>query len=321
MVEWLQRDGLGGVLLFSYDLPNKRYGKNLQSCKQIKRLTEQLRHYAGSNPLFIALDYEGGAIDRLALVEGCRSTMPPSELALLSNEALTTELNHMARTVAELGFNLNFAPVIDLNLNETDGIIGKLGRCFSSDPAIVSDRAQRFVRAFAEQGVMCAYKHFPGHGSAAFDTHEGCVDVTTCFQMAELEPYVTCGHDQRIPTMVMTAHVVNRQLDPSGLPATLSYTMLTTLLREKLGFKGIIVSDDLQMHAISNHYSLDDALQLTINAGADRLIFGNQLGNISATEVVDRIERLVLSGAIPEARIDDALRRCTVINSALVESQ
>ena len=93
--------------------------------------------------------------------------------------------------------------------------------------------------------------------------------------------------------MIMTAHVINRQFDPEGLPATLSQPILTGLLRHELGFSGVIISDDLQMQAIANHYSVDDALRLTINAGADMLIFANQLGSITATEVIDRIEKLV----------------------------
>lgn len=316
VVDWLKKDGLGGVLLFDYDITSHRYGKNLRDRDQIKRLTRQLNHYADSSaltnekaPLFIALDYEGGAVDRLAKVPGCHRTLPASEQALLSKDDFYKESYHMAETLKDLGFNLNFAPVLDLNLDNEQGIIGKLGRSFSSNPTQVAHAAKAFVHVFAQEGILCSYKHFPGHGSATGDTHLGFVDVTDHYQPKELEPYEILFKDQNIPVMVMTAHVINRQLDPSGLPATLSHDILTGLLREKMGYDGVIVSDDLQMQAISAHFSIEEALRMTINAGADMLIFGNQLGCHSATDVVDHIERLVYSGAIKSSRIDQAYLR------------
>ena len=320
IVTWLNGDGLGGVLLFDYDCTTKSYGKNLRSREQIKRLTKQLNHYADlahtdkvQLPLFIALDYEGGAVDRLSKIEGCMATIKACDQALLSDEALYVEAERMAATLKELGFNLNFAPVVDLNLNEQHGIIGKLGRSFSAHPREVTRAALHIVNAFNHYGITCCYKHFPGHGSASGDTHEGFVDVTERYQASELLPYEDLLKNMKIPAMVMTAHVINRKLDDSGLPATLSFPILTGLLRRKIGFDGVIVSDDLQMQAISHHYSLDEALGLTINAGADMLILANQLGNISATEVVDRIERLVTSGIIERSRIEQAYQRISLL--------
>ncbi len=320
VIEWMKKDGLGGVLLFDYDLPAQKQGKNLQDKAQIRRLNQDLKQYSQSAnnplPLLIALDYEGGVVDRLSKIDDCMKTITPNEQGALSDEALFSECSRMASTLADLGFNLNFAPVVDLNLNDKTGIMGKLGRCFSSDPNLVSRAGKLFTQAFNEQGIVCAYKHFPGHGSAAGDTHEGFVDVTQTYQSSELIPYHDLSNKTQ-PIMVMTAHVINRTLDPSGLPATLSYPILTGLLREKMGFNGVIISDDLQMHAISHHYTLDDALSLTINAGADMLIFGNQLGCITATEVVDKIEQLVCSGAIDLARIDDAYQRIAVLKQCI----
>lgn len=321
VVQWLQKDGLGGVLLFDYDLPAKKHGKNLRDKAQIKQLNHDLNHYSSLNknalPLLIAIDYEGGAVDRLSKVEHCMKTMQPCEQGLLSDADLYKEVQAMASTIKDLGFNLNFAPVVDLNLNDQQGILGKLGRCFSSDPELVSKAAKQFVQAFSEHGIACSYKHFPGHGSATGDTHEGFVDVTDTYQASELLPYAALKNTT-LPVMVMTAHVINRNLDPSGLPATLSYPILTGLLRDELGFNGVIISDDLQMQAISHHYSIDDALRMTINAGADMVIFGNQLGEITATEVVDRIEALVNSGAIPMARIDEAYRRISGLKNKIL---
>lgn len=316
VVDWLLKDGLGGVLLFDYDIAAGCQGKNLRDCEQIKRLTRQLNEYADArkskndqSPLLIAIDYEGGAVDRLAKIPGCYRTLSASEQASLPEDQLYKEILRMAVTLRDLGFNLNFAPVLDLNLDQAQGIIGKLGRSFSNNPAMVIRIAKKFVSIFAQEGIACAYKHFPGHGSAAGDTHQGFVDVTDSYQNKELEPYQMLLKDKMTAVMVMTAHVIHRKLDPSGLPATLSKTILTGLLREEMGFNGVIVSDDLQMHAISAHFSLDDAIALTINAGADMMIFGNQLGYHAASEIIDRIEQMVLSGLIPNQRIEESYQR------------
>ena len=309
---WLSTDGLGGVLLFDFDLPNNSQGKNLVNRQQIIQLNKQLNLCAsmsGELPLFIAIDYEGGVVDRLKNIRGCMTTLNPCQLTTLAEKKLIDLSEQMAVTIKSLGFNLNFAPVVDLNLNEKEGIIGKSGRSFSSDPQEVIRVAKQFVKAFAENGVFCCYKHFPGHGSASGDSHHGFVDVSTTFQYSELEPYHSLLQENQPAAMVMTAHVINRQLDLSGVPATLSHTILTGLLRDKIGFDGVIISDDLQMNAISNHFSIEEALRLTINAGADMLIFANQLDTISATVVIDIIEKLVKCNLIPLTRIEQAYRR------------
>lgn len=316
VAQWLSNDGLGGVLLFDKDVATGFHGKNLQSQSQIKRLIHQLNHYSSKSsakidglPLLIALDYEGGVVDRLTQIEGCRITMKATEQAKLSEVALDEEFSQMASTLKDLGFNLNFAPVVDLQLNDQHGIIGKLGRSFSTNPELVSYIARQFVDVFSRYGIASCYKHFPGHGSAIGDTHEGFVDVTDTFQRSELIPYHSLVQNRDKPTMVMTAHVVNRHLDSKGLPATLSYDILTGLLRDTIGFDGVIISDDLHMQAIAHHYSLEEALCLTINAGADMVIIANQLGEHSASEVIDIIERLVINKKIDQQRIDDAFRR------------
>ncbi len=316
--QWLSTDGLGGVILFDKDLrsENNKIGKNLQTRQQITQLNQQLRHYAshiegvvGKLPLWIAIDYEGGLVDRLRHVPDCPSTIAPAILANLPENERLALLNEMATTLKALGFNLNFAPLLDLNLNEKEGIIGKLGRSFSRLPETVITMAREFVKVFEGQGILSCYKHFPGHGSAALDSHLGFVDVSHTFQQEELRPYAQLLSNQESMALVMTAHVINKELDASGLPATLSYPMLTECLRIKLGFNGVIISDDLQMKAISEHFSLEDSLSLSINAGADMLIFGNQLGDISATVLINTIEALVANKVISEGRIEEAFQR------------
>jgi beta-N-acetylhexosaminidase len=320
---WLSTDGLGGVLLFDIDLTNNGQAKNLVERQQIIDLNTQLNECAAKRdgnalPLFIAIDYEGGAVDRLKNIRGCMTTLKPVQLAALSEKALIEQLQQMAATLKSLGFNLNFAPVVDLDLNNNEGIIGRLGRSFSENPRKVARLASQFVKIANDYGISCCFKHFPGHGSATGDSHEGFVDVSNTFNAEELEPYRLLLQREQPPAMVMTAHVINKQLDDSGVPATLSYKILTTLLRERIGFDGVIISDDLQMKAISDHYSAEEALKLTINAGADMVIFANQLGSISATTVIDTIENLVRTHQIPMARIEQAYQRISNLKQSQV---
>lgn len=317
IAQWLSHEGLGGVLLFDKDVSTGQFGKNLLNQIQIKHLIHQLRQFNALNAkdsdhqpeLLVALDYEGGRVDRLSNIEGCMSTLSPQMQANLSADDFVEEIKQMAFTLSSLGFNLNFAPVVDLNRNSEQGIIGKLGRCFSSDPLVVAHYSKLFVEIFRQYGVACCYKHFPGHGSATGDTHEDFVDVTHTFHADELVPYHYLFKNEKLPMMVMTAHVVNKNLDAKGLPATLSYDILTGMLRNTLNFDGVIISDDLQMQAIAKHYNLEEALSLTINAGADMLIFANQLGSITAPEIITCIEQLVLNNTINQQRIDEAFRR------------
>lgn len=313
IAQCLSHEGLGGVLLFDTDVATGLVGKNIKNQTQVRQLIAQLNEYSKKCfrhlPLLTAVDYEGGAVDRLANIAGCKSTMTALELATLSDDALDIELDQMALTLKSLGFNLNFAPIVDLNLNEQEGIIGKKKRSFSANPDVVVRLAAKFVEVFTRHGIACSYKHFPGHGSALGDTHEGFVDVTETFRVEELNPYYQLLRNVELPVMIMTAHVINRHLDSSGLPATLSHKMLTELLRKTIGYNGVIISDDLQMHAIAHHYSLKESLCLTINAGADMVIVANQLGTTTAPEIISCIEELVIEGGIDSARIEEAYQR------------
>jgi beta-N-acetylhexosaminidase len=166
-----------------------------------------------------------------------------------------------------------------------------------------------FARAHRRHGIMTCAKHFPGHGSARGDTHLGAVDVTRHWTERELIPFerlIRAGQCDAI----MTAHVFNARLD-ADRPATLSRAVLHGMLRGRLGFEGVIVSDDMEMKAIANEYSLEEALRLGIGAGLDVLCFGNNMSfdpDIVA-KAAGMIEGLVEAGKITEARIDESFRR------------
>ena len=216
----------------------------------------------------------------------------------------------MARSLAVLGINTNFAPVLDLNVNPSNPVIGKIGRSFSADPAVVTRHAGLFIRAFHDFGLLSAVKHFPGHGSSRDDSHEGFVDVSDTGSKKELEPF-TALIREGLCDMVMTAHIYNRALD-AEYPATLSASTIDGLLRTQLGFEGVVVTDDLMMKAITDHYGLESAIERAVLAGADILLFANNSYSFEP-DILRRahatLRTLVLSGRISRTRIDQSWRR------------
>ena len=320
IVKIIEESNIGGVILFDYNNQTKQFDKNIESPEQVKLLNKQLQNYTSNAnitnhrenlPLLISVDYEGGKINRLSEAYGFPATISAKNIGNMPRDEANNIAKNMAQTLKSAGFNLDFAPVLDVNINPNNPIIGKIGRSFSSDPLKVTKYAQLYSQDFMRHGIMCAYKHFPGHGSSTTDSHKGFVDISATWRATELIPYKKLINTKDSCPIIMSAHVINRQLDPSGLPATLSYQILTKLLRQKLQFNGLIVTDDLQMQAITDNYDLQEALTLAINAGVDLLLIGNQLSvhPISAHQIIDLIESSVKSGKISSARIDESYQR------------
>lgn len=328
VVKTIEKNNIGGVILFDYDYHTKTYDRNIESPKQVKQLNSDLQYFTLQGnlkhnrpklPLLISVDYEGGKVNRLGEQYGFPPTLSAAEVGKRNFVEAESIAESMAKTLNEAGFNLNFAPVLDVNINPDNPVIGKKERSFSSDATTVSSYAGLYSRHFLNQKIQCVYKHFPGHGSSTKDSHLGFVDVTDTWQTYELDPYQQLLNSNESCGVVMTAHIVNRQLDDSGLPATLSHTILTHLLRNQLKFKGVIITDDMQMKAISDNYGLEQALVLAINAGADMLIFGNNLSVElqDPKQVIDIIEAKVLSGDINPERIDDAYQHIRALKNSL----
>ena len=329
IVKAIRNEHIGGVILFDYNPKTQRFDKNIVSPLQVRQLNAdlqkvndiaQLKQHRATLPLLISVDDEGGQSGtRLGPNAGFPETLPAATVGTLGVYEASKQAETMASTLEEAGFNLNFAPVLDVNVNPDNPIIGQLGRSFSKNPNDVSRYAAVFSYHFLHHHVQCAYKHFPGHGSSAKDSHLGFVDVSETWRAEELLPYGQLLGQDDACGMVMTAHLVNRQLDESGLPATLSHKVLTDLLRHKLNFDGVIITDDMQMKAISEHYSLEKAVTLAVNAGADMLIFGNQLSDKTQNpkEIVDLIEANVKSGQISVQRINDAYNHILTMKKTL----
>lgn len=308
------RDGkVGGVVLFEKNI------ENTNSYTRLKQLTWSLQS-AAEQPLFIALDHEGGRVNRLKEKYGFPKTVSAQYLGKTGNlDSVRFYGEIYASTLAGLGFNINFAPVVDLSINKNNPVIHKIERSYSDDPDSVTLFAEQMIAAHDRFGVISVVKHFPGHGSSHADTHLGIADVTDYWQQKETEPYRNLIDNGRVRA-VMTAHIVNKRLDPEGLPGTLSRPIVTGLLRNELNFDGVVFSDDMQMHAITKYYGLEKAIKLSIQAGVDVLIFSN---NIPASEerTVDAVHRiikeLVRSGEITEERIAQSYARIMKLKASI----
>jgi beta-N-acetylhexosaminidase len=301
---------IGGVILFDQEMADgSARRRNIQSPAQVRELLAFLQSHARL-PLLTSVDQEGGRVNRLKPDYGFPASISHEELGRLDDPAVTyRHAAATAETLASVGFNLNLAPVVDLDANPDNPIIKGKRRSFAADPEVVARHAAEFVRAHRDRGVLACAKHFPGHGSARGDTHLGLVDVTPSWHERELIPFqrlIEAG----LCDVIMSAHVFNAKLDPDR-PATLSRAVITGLLRERLGFQGVITSDDMEMKAISSQYGLENSVPAAIEAGIDVLCFGNNLSYDPdiAPRAIAIVERAVTSGRIPESRIDASYQR------------
>lgn len=314
IVRDLREHAVGSVILFDVDMTGtidsgQPGSRNVKSPAQLRTLVAHLQSHARL-PLLVAIDQEGGRVNRLKPAYGFPETISAEELGRRNDLAETRRHSEAtARTLASVGINFNLAPVVDLDANPDNPIIKGKRRSFAADPEVVARHAAEWVRGHRAHGVLSCAKHFPGHGSAAGDTHLGLVDVTATWHERELTPFARLI-EAGLGEAIMTAHVFNSRLDPA-LPATLSRAVITDLLRGRLGFRGVVLSDDMEMKAISAHYGLERAVVSAVNAGVDLLCFGNNLGYDPdiAPKVITLVERAVLAGEIPAARIAESCAR------------
>jgi beta-N-acetylhexosaminidase len=296
---------VGSIIIFEKNIPAAN------SFIALKKITWTYQH-ASPIPLFICIDQEGGRVNRLKDKYG----FPRSITAAAMGRAGTLDsvrfyAEATAATLAGLGINFNFAPVVDLASNPDNPIIARYGRAFSANEDSVTLLAKEFIKAHRKFNVLTSLKHFPGHGSSKADTHLGMADVTDTWEPRELTPYRILI-DSGCVDAVMSAHIVNRKLDAEGNPGTLSKSILTGILRDKLGFSGVVFSDDMQMHAITEHYGLEEAIRLAIGAGIDIMTFSNNISG-SDERTVDKVHAvirdMVEKRVITEARIDESFNR------------
>lgn len=308
---------LGAVILFDYNPVNKNKAKNISSKAQLKKLTQDLQSCASDGKLLIAVDQEGGKVQRLKRKYGFYGQFPKASVVIkMDKNQIKTTYIRMAKELKSVGINYNLAPVVDLDINAQNHVIHGLGRSFGKNPKMVAAYASTFIEAMHTQNVLTSIKHFPGHGSSVGDTHKGFVDVTNLWKKAELEPYRLLKDKA---DTVMVAHVFNKKLD-AKYPASLSYKTITKMLRWKLDYHGVVITDDLQMGAISKKYGLRNTLKLAINAGDDILLIGNQLdpSKVKSTKnLVEMIVSLVKEGEVKIQSIEKAYARIQQLKKKL----
>lgn len=293
---------VGGVLMFAYNIP---------SPGQIRDLNAELQSYRQNDPLLIAVDQEGGVVARLNERNGYRKTHTAATLGetFRSEDSTRAQARTMAGWLRDAGFNVNLAPVVDVKVDPLSPAIARLNRSYSSDEQTVVDHAGWVIDEFSRERIATAVKHFPGHGSAREDSHDGFTDISATWQARELHPFrelIRTGYSG----MIMTGHLFKRDWD-TRYPVSLSRHAITDILRGELGFDGVVISDELFMGAIQDNYGFDEAVVQAINAGTDILLFNTNLYNKRSLSryVIDLVSRKVASGDIEAARIDAAYAR------------
>lgn len=296
MKEKIKNYPVGGVIFFA---------RNIDTPKQTKQFIQSLQK-SSKYPMFISVDEEGGEISRIGNNPKMKTTKFPSmsEIGKSGDEEKAFQVGDtIGKEIKELGFNLDFAPIADLETNPNSPEIGK--RSFSSAPEIAAKMVAKVVEGLQGQNVSATLKHFPGHGSAEDDTHKGYADINQSIkQLREVEfiPFqagIEAGVD-----FVMVSHLSICNVTDEKTPASLSSLMITEILRNELGYQNLIITDALNMKAITKFYSSGDAAVRAINAGADLLLMPENL-----EEAFDALYQAVLEGKLDEKRIDESITR------------
>tara|TARA_S200000501_G_scaffold379008_1_gene446222 strand:- start:19167 stop:20207 length:1041 start_codon:yes stop_codon:yes gene_type:complete len=307
--DWIDKYDLSGVILYDIDLElNKPATRNIKSGKQLKKLILSLKNKS-KDSLLIAIDQEGGQVNRLKSEYGFPEFISWKDVGLKDNLHFTKLYSErLANVLYDLGINLNFAPVLDVNGGKSS-FIGNQDRALSSDYNKIISHSIIFIKELRKKGIMCCGKHFPGQGSANGDTHEGVVDITKTWNKFELEPYRQLINNQKLDSIIV-AHTYNKNID-DVFPASMSKKTVSGLLRDQLGFDGLIICDDPSMKAISSKYDLKTCLKQMLEAGIDLFILGNNIkyDDELIPSAINSLRELVINNEISEQRIDDSLKR------------
>ncbi|MNW96890.1 putative lipoprotein YbbD precursor [compost metagenome] len=296
----IQQYHVGGVVYFR---------RNVSSASQLAELSHHLQMLSQpiiEVPLFIAIDQEGGMVSRIDH-EGVSRIPGNMSLGAAGDLKLTEEAAALgAAELIKLGINLNFAPVIDVNNNPANPVIGV--RSFGEDPHLVAAHGAAAIKGYQDLGVSATAKHFPGHGDTAVDSHLGLAVVPHSrdrLEQIELVPFRKAVEEE--VDLIMTAHVIFPDFEPEEKPATLSYQVLTKLLREELGYQGLIITDCLEMHAISKSIGIPEGAVQSLEAGVDLILVSHTLED--QIDAIKAVREAVESGRLTEERIDASCAR------------
>lgn len=289
--------------------------QNVGSLAQVKGLLDLFRD-GGTAPL-LAIDHEGGIVQRLTDAHGM-SRLPAARdvAASLSPDEAYALYARAGRELAALGFDINLGPVVDIDAPDNPAI-GVFGRAYGTEPDRITAYAQAFLAGFSAAGILCAAKHFPGHGLAVSDSHEGAADISATWTEAELEPFARLIASPTAPPLMMMGHLRLDPVAPDGRPATISTPIVTGLLRRRLGYQGVVVTDDLDMKAVSDLMGRKEAVVQAIAAGCDLLMVKNLFGYdpLLPQRAVRWVRDAIARGELSEAQVMAAAQRVRALRS------
>lgn len=298
-LELLKEVKPSGIILF---------GRNMVDSVQVRNLISDFKRSAlslGLPPLIVAVDYEGGVVFRI----GKDVTPLPSAMAIgATGNAKYAEIiaDVAGKELRWMGFNMNLAPVADVNSNPMNPIIGV--RSFGDDPKLVASFVKSYISSLQSHMVMAVAKHFPGHGATEVDSHLDLPVVNEDVDILlrrELIPFKAAINSN--VAAIMTAHVSFPKIDPSGLPATLSKAIINGLLREMLGYDGLVVSDALEMKAISDRFDVEEVVKCSVNAGVDLLLISRDIDLM--VNVKDCYVKVLKDGSVDKRHVLKSFQR------------
>ncbi|WP_338448354.1 beta-N-acetylhexosaminidase [Niallia oryzisoli] len=281
------------------------YANNFETPEQTVQLVNQLKAGNTSNlPLFLSVDQEGGRVTRLP--GGLANFPPNSQIGQVNNPEFSYKVGTLlGRELKEFGLNLDFAPVLDINSNPNNPVIGD--RSFGKNSEIVSNLGIQTMKGIQSQNVIPTIKHFPGHGDTSVDSHLELPIVNKSLkelQELELIPFeraIDQGAD-----VVMVAHILLPELDQTN-PSSMSKAVMTDLLRNQLRFNGVIITDDMTMGAITEHFDIGQAAVESVKAGSDIILVGHDYNNV--VKIISSLKNAVQNGEISEQRLNESIER------------
>ena len=289
---------------------------NVGSRAGVEALAGMFREAGGRAPAMLSIDQEGGKVQRLGTKHGYTDIPEAGRVAARFSPAQARQLyKNAGRELRRSGFNVNLAPAIDLH-DPNNPVIGKYERAYGTDPRTVAAYGRAFIEGMGAAGVGCVAKHFPGHGTSRGDSHDGFVDITRTWDEKELLPFQQLA---AVAPMVMGGHLVHQSLTGKSTPVTFSQDLLQGTLRGKLGFQGAVMTDDLDMGAIRNNFSMRDAIVRSVVAGNDIILMSNSAKPDPdfAVTAIRWLTDAVKAGELPRERVDDAHARVMRIKSRL----
>jgi beta-N-acetylhexosaminidase len=307
----LEQGFVGGVLFL---------GRNISSKTDLELMVREVKNCKCDVPPLIAIDEEGGVIERLGESQGFEHTASAAEVGRENEAKARTDYERLAKKLSDIGFNMNLAPVVDLNLNPKNPIIGRLDRSFSSLPLAVSLYASIFIEEHHKRGIATALKHFPGHGSSSDDSHDSIANVETSWSPVELVPYEKLINSH-IVDCIMVGHLSNAALW-GGAATQYGASAIKQILRQQLKFGGVILSDDLSMKAVrSPDQPFSEVIRSSVRAGVDIVIVSRINDDDETADTGAYANSAILAGVrtgeIDREAIDSSVRRIEFLKKAI----